>query len=110
MIFEPKKFIFGTFYRDFEGYFRLKYNPVNREQTRALTKEVVIAMEKLLEVDASFLRKLFSNDDHATYEELYVQHLDYYINACEWLIERYKFKWITIDKYYFSKEYKPTEV
>jgi hypothetical protein len=109
MIITHKRHIFGTIYRPYEGYYKVKYRPVNREQKRELGQEMVKVIENLLEIEASFLMWLFKADNDADYNLNYQEHLKMYEDRCLWLKQKYNFKWITIDTYYFENEYKPIE-
>lgn len=109
MIITPKIIHFGTIYRPFEGYYTIMYEPVNREQKRQLGQEAMKAIEYLLEIEFSFLNWLFTSEHDADYNLNYQSHLDWYEERCEWIKNKYKFKWIKIDSHYFEKEYKPIE-
>lgn len=107
------KFNFGTVYYPFEGYYRIKYAPSNREQKRKFIRETDRVIKELFTIENEFLWYMFGPED----DEMNVQYIgSSYTEVYEYFCKRFeamcglfrlkKLVYIEIKRDYFRNEYR----
>ena len=84
-----------------------KFEPVNRQQKRALNKEYSSIISHLLNTECNFLNQLFSEEDNNSYDSLYEFYHNQYVNNARYATNIVKPKFVSVNEFYFSDTYKP---
>lgn len=108
------KFSFGTVYYPFEGYYRIKYAPSNREQKRRFIRETDKAIKELFTIENEFLWYMFGPEDDGmnlryncySHMEVYEHFCKRFEAMCDWLNNTQKYVYIEIKRDYFREEYR----
>jgi hypothetical protein len=108
------KFNFGTVYYPFEGYYKIKYAPSNREQKRKFIRETDKIIKELFTIENEFLWYMFGPEDDEMNMQYYgLEHMEVYEHfckryeaMCDWLNRTQKFVYIEIKRDYFREEYR----
>lgn len=88
-----------------------KYKPRNREERRVMVFERDKIIDRLVEIEASFIIHLFSAEfDSYSYQVLYAFHLERYIEMVKWINKERTPKYCIVHENYFADMYKPMEV
>lgn len=82
---------------------------VNRERRREAYHEFKKIVEALSIINQHFLKDVFIEDNGIEYNAAYIEYLTEWEYVCNYIIKHEKPKYIIIDLYWFSKNYKPLE-
>jgi hypothetical protein len=111
---QEQQFDFTPRLYPFEGYYRIKYAPSNREQKRKFIRETDKVIKELFTIENEFLWYMFGPED----DEMNMQYIDYnhqvvyehfckrFEKTCDWLNITQKFVYIEIKRDYFREEYR----
>ena len=85
----------------------IRQTPPNRNYKRQAEAEFNKIFELLWNVELRFYKDLFLTEK--SYDEVYLTHHNNYQKDCEYIAKAVKPKWFTINKEYFSNQFKPIE-
>lgn len=87
-----------------------KFRPRNREERRMFYFEREKIIDRLIEIEASFILHLFRKEyDTIAYRTIYAFHLESYIAMVRWINKELTPKYCIIHEHYFEEMYKPME-
>lgn len=78
-----------------------KVKPTNRQQRRLMQKEAEWLLNKFDDTLGWMMQDLF--DDDSGYEESYKYYLQQYIEVSEWINAHKKFKYVSLNPYFFEQ-------
>lgn len=81
----------------------------NRHDRRQANREAKKALSELGKIESEFTSMLFDKMSDELYVSLYRGFNDMYIKAVDWMVTRFKPRYIYIDRMYFCNNYKPKE-
>lgn len=80
---------------------------LSRNERRLAEKEIKVFETRIEPIVSEFENELFDEFDE-TYNDLYSYYLDQITRICNWF-NKYSFKIIQVDNYFFHETYKPLE-
>jgi hypothetical protein len=88
--------------------FKLKFIHNNRFEKRFIVNEMAKPLEKIINIEDSFLHYLFNTTNDISYKAIYDFHLDEWLKLCD-IYKGKKFKSIEFIEDYFPNKYAPIE-
>jgi hypothetical protein len=80
---------------------------LNREENRKFDNEIHKLRWNLGWINTNFIQSLFTLPDHVSYDEIYLFHLDQWIEEVKYVNKKLKIARVNED--WFSEQYKPLE-